>query len=326
MEDVGKSIEIVNTNNERIVSGLHTLLARQLNEKLIIGFGGYLFKSDVLRKQIKNEAQGAKVLGISSGRLSKIRVCFPSDKAEQQKIAECLSSLDALIAAQTEKIDVLKTHKKGLMQRLFPREGETAPRLRFPDYRAAGKWEKKLLGEVVEYTNGKAHEQNIDEKGKYVVVNSKFISTKGEIKKYSNTANLLANKDDILMVLSDVPNGRAIGKCFYVDSEDTYIVNQRICKLTAKSASSILLFYILDRNSYFLAFDDGAKQTNLKKNDVLECPMHLPKDEKEQKKIADCLSSLDEMIVAQTKKLNILKTHKKGLMQQLFPSPETVGV
>ena len=124
------------------------------------------------------------------------------------------------------------------------------------------------------------------------------------------------------MVLSDVPNGRAIAKCFLVDEDDKYTVNQRICKITAKSAVNVLLFYILDRNTYFLAFDDGVKQTNLKKEDVLQCPIMLPKDEDEQQRIADCLSALDARIAAQAAKIETLKQHKRGLMQQLFPAPE----
>ncbi|MCD4674165.1 MAG: restriction endonuclease subunit S [Anaerolineaceae bacterium] len=120
LEDVGKSIEIVHLNNEKLVSGLHTLLARQKKKKIIVGFGGYLFKSNRIRTQIMKEAQGAKVLGISAGRLSNIEICFPSDKKEQQKIADCLSSIDELIAAQTQKRDVLNAYKKGLMQQLFP--------------------------------------------------------------------------------------------------------------------------------------------------------------------------------------------------------------
>jgi len=120
LNDVGKSIEIVNLNNEKLVSGLHTLLARQITPKLAIGFGGHLFKSDRIRTQIKKEAQGAKVLGISSGRLSNIEICFPSNKKEQQKIADCLSALDEQIAAQSQKLEALKSHKKGLMQGLFP--------------------------------------------------------------------------------------------------------------------------------------------------------------------------------------------------------------
>lgn len=120
LDDVGKSIEIINLNNEGLLSGLHTLLARQNKSKLIVGFGGHLFKSYKIRLQIKKEAQGTKVLGISAKRLNNIKICFPQNKQEQQKIADCLSSLDDLITTQNQKLAVLKTHKKGLMQQLFP--------------------------------------------------------------------------------------------------------------------------------------------------------------------------------------------------------------
>ena len=125
LNDVGKSIEIVSLNNEKLLSGLHTLLARQKKSRLVIGFGRYLFKSSRIRAQIKREAQGAKVLGISAGRISRIDIAFPSNKEEQQKIAACLTALDDLIAAQTQKIAKLKTHKRGLMQQLFPTVDET---------------------------------------------------------------------------------------------------------------------------------------------------------------------------------------------------------
>jgi type I restriction enzyme S subunit len=121
LNDVGKSIEIVNLNGEKLLSGLHTLMARQIDKKLEIGFGGHLFKSYRIRKQIQKEAQGAKVLGISGTRISNIKIYYPENPKEQQKIASCLSSLDALITAQTEKIEQLKWHKKGLMQGLFPK-------------------------------------------------------------------------------------------------------------------------------------------------------------------------------------------------------------
>lgn len=121
MNDVGKSIEIVNLNKEKLVSGLHTLLARQKEKKLAIGFGGYLFKSDWVRKQIQREAQGAKVLGISATRISNVQIAYPKNHMEQESISLCLSSLDEVIISQTEKIKQLKQHKKGLMQGLFPK-------------------------------------------------------------------------------------------------------------------------------------------------------------------------------------------------------------
>jgi type I restriction enzyme, S subunit len=199
------------------------------------------------------------------------------------------------------------------------------PPLRFAEFRDTEGWEENIIGNVSKYENGKAHEQDIAEKGKFIVVNSKFISTDSEVKKFINTPFCIAKKGDILMVLSDVPNGRAIAKCFIVDADNLYTVNQRICKITPTKANGLFLYNILNRNPYFLAFDDGVKQTNLKNDDVLSCPIVLPKDLKEQQKIADCLSSLDDLITAESQKLDALKGHKKGLMQQLFPADgETV--
>jgi type I restriction enzyme S subunit len=251
------------------------------------------------------------------------RLAIPAP-AEQQKIAECLSSVDELMAAQARKVDALKTHKKGLMQQLFPCEGETHPRLRFPEFQNAGEWEVQRLDELARYENGKAHENDISENGRYIVVNSKFISTEGEVRKFSNEGFCVADEGDVLMVLSDVPNGRAIAKCYFVESDDLYTVNQRICRIQPTKVNGRFLFYVLDRNSYFLDFDDGIKQTNLRKEDVVGFPLCVPPQPDEQQRIADCLTSLDDLIAAQTQKHEALKTHKKGLMQQLFPSPEEI--
>lgn len=209
-------------------------------------------------------------------------------------------------------------NNKGTMEQ----KNKILPELRFPEFVKDGDWEIKTVSEVAYYENGKAHEQDIVIDGKYIVVNSKFISTDGEVVKFTNEALCLAEENDILMVLSDVPNGRAIAKCFYVDKNNLYTVNQRICKLKPFDINGKILYYLLNRNPYFLAFDDGVKQTNLKNNDVLDCPITLPKktkdSSKEQQKIADCLSSLDELITAHNDKLESLKNHKKGLLQNLL--------
>ena len=120
LADVGKSIELADLNGEKVLSGSHTILARQKKKGFIVGFAGHLFKGRMVRAQIEKEAQGTKVLQISPGRLAGIKVVFPENKAEQQRIASCLSSLDTLITAETQKLEALKIHKKGLMQQLFP--------------------------------------------------------------------------------------------------------------------------------------------------------------------------------------------------------------
>jgi len=193
------------------------------------------------------------------------------------------------------------------------------PRLRFPEFQNNGEWEVTNLGLVSDYENGKAHEQDIEDIGDFIVVNSKFISSNGEVKKYTNTAFCPAQKGDILMVLSDVPNGKAIAKCFLVEENNRYTVNQRIGRIIPQSLNSKILYYLLNRNPYLLAFDDGVKQTNLRKEDVLNCPLLIPKNPKEQQKIASCLSSLDEVIAGERQRLELLKAHKKGLLQNLFP-------
>lgn len=253
--------------------------------------------------------------------LKQKEVFFPSIKSgEQQKIADCLSFLDALIESTVQKVDALREHKKGMMQRLFPTGGKDVPDLRFPEFQGqATEWQSTLLGAVVDYENGRAHENEIDDEGDLIVVNSKFISTDGKVVKRTNTPYCLADKEDILMVLSDVPNGRAIAKCFFVDQSGKYTVNQRICRLRSKNVNSKLLFYLINRNPYFLSFDDGVKQTNLKKGEVLECPLMVPSSPIEQQKIADLLSSIDNLIIATEQRIKSLEKHKKGLMQQLFP-------
>lgn len=250
----------------------------------------------------------------------KNHIVYVPNPEEQQKIADCLSSLDELIEATAQKVETLKEHKKGLMQRLFPAEGKNVPDLRFPEFQGqATEWQSTLLGAVVDYENGRAHENEIDDEGDFIVVNSKFISTDGEVVKRTNTPYCLADKEDILMVLSDVPNGRAIAKCFFIDQSGVYTVNQRICRLRSKNVNSKLLFYLINRNPYFLSFDDGVKQTNLKKSEVLECPLMIPSSPIEQQKIADLLSSIDDLIIATEQRIKSLEKHKKGLMQQLFP-------
>lgn len=179
-------------------------------------------------------------------------------------------------------------------------------------------WNIKLLGDVASFTNGKAHENYITEHGEYIVVNSKFISTEGEVKKYSNKCYCPTSKGNVLMVMSDVPNGKAIAKCFIVDHSDKYTVNQRICSLNINKAVPKYIFYQLNRNPYYLQFDDGVKQTNLRKQDVLSCPLRIPKNEKEQQAIAEALSDVDALIASLEKLIAKKRAIKTATIQQLL--------
>lgn len=179
-------------------------------------------------------------------------------------------------------------------------------------------WEVELLPSVVDRSNGKAHEQFVVDHGRYVVVNSKFISSDGRVRKYTNKSYCLAKKDSILMVMSDLPSGKALAKCFLVDTDDRYAVNQRVCSFKAKKDLPAYLFYVLNRNAYFLKFDDGVQQTHLL-NDVFNCcPIILPPRVEEQRAIAEALGDADALISCLEKLIAKKRDLKQAAMQELL--------
>ena len=175
------------------------------------------------------------------------------------------------------------------------------PAIRFKGF--TEDWKQRKLGEVAQYRNGKAHENCIDENGKYIVVNSKFVSTDGGVKKFSNMQNEALFENELAFVLSDVPNGRAIARTFLVEESDKYTLNQRIAGITPlNEIYSYFLYILMNRHPYFLAFDDGAKQTNLSVSDVMGFEAYYPKYN-EQKKIGDYFHHLDDLITLHQRKL-----------------------
>ena len=131
---------------------------------------------------------------------------------------------------------------------------------------------KMKLNDIVTFMNGKGHEKYIEDKGTYIVVNSKYISSNGTVIKYSNSQISPVYEGMILMVMSDLPKGKALARCFVVDADNKYTLNQRIGAFTIKDKSLIttrFLYYILDRNNQLLSYDNGVDQTNLRKWDIL---------------------------------------------------------
>jgi type I restriction enzyme S subunit len=230
--------------------------------------------------------------------------------------------VDDLIAAQARKVDALKTHKKGLMQQLFPREGETQPRLRFPEFRGKGRWKNGLLGEFTEVLMCKrifAHETNPIEGVPFYKIGTlgstpdAFIARE-KFEDYRRKYNYPL-KGEILITCAGT-----VGKCLPYDGNDAYFQDSNIVwlhNLSEEVSNEFLFFHLThvnwDRlNSTTITRIYGSNLTNL--------VIAYPTNPSEQHRIASCLSSLDELITAEGQKLEGLKTHKRGLMQQLFPS------
>ena len=245
--------------------------------------------------------------------------------AEQQKIADCLSSLDELITAETQKLDALKTRKKGLMLQLFPRDGETVPRLRFPEFQDAGEWETAFGDELFDQITNKNHNSDIPVLAitqEHGAIPRNMIDYHVSVTDKSLESYKVVEVGDFVISLRSFQGGIEFSRYRGICSP-AYI----ILRLRHGHSEEYFMHYL--KTDRFIAqmtknlegLRDG-KLISYKQFSELELPIH---SRGEQQKIADCLSSLDELITAQTHKLDILKAHKKGLMQQLFPVLDEVS-
>jgi len=291
-----------------------------------------------LKKHITSGARSNGLLNISKETFFGVEIPAPS-LAEQQKIADCLSSVDDLIAAQARKVDALKTHKKGLMQQLFPREGETQPRLRFPEFQDAGEWVETPFSELCDIKHGYAFEGdffsnegeytlltpgNFYERGGYRDQGAKQKYYTGEIPR-----DYVLSYGDLLVAMTEQAAG-LLGSPILVPESGRFLHNQRLGLVTKKPEvawTREFFFHVFNTQPVRKAIHASASGAKVRHTSptkigevVVSCPTSLP----EQQRIADCLTSLDDLIAAQTQKLYALKAHKKGLMQQLFPSPREI--
>jgi type I restriction enzyme S subunit len=178
-------------------------------------------------------------------------------------------------------------------------------------------WKAVPLNVLSDFRQGKLHEPYIHEDGKFICVNSRFVSTEGKKVKFCSKNLSPVRKSDILMVMSDLPNGRALAKAFWVEGENNFALNQRVCAITPQKVDSRFLYYQLDRNPYFLAFDDGSNQTNLSNDVFKKYPVLLP-SANEQQKIANFLdhetAKIDTLIEKQQQLITLLKEKRQAVI------------
>ena len=261
-----------------------------------------LQKSDLIN-EIENSISGSEPPNLSAQQIENIIVHIPLID-EQQKIADCLSSLDSLIIAQSQKVEFLKEHKKGLLQNLFPKDGESVPKYRFSEFINDGDWEEKPLRKVCIITNGKSNAQDHDENGIYPLFD------RSEVIKKSN--NFLFDCEAVIIPGEGV---RFVPKYY----KGKFDLHQRAYALQNFKENGKFVYHFMDFTKDILASKAVLSTVLSLRLPILEnFTIKLPKP-KEQQKIADFLSSVDEEINLQSQKVETLKEHKKALLQQLFP-------
>lgn len=290
-----------------------------------------------LYQLLKKEEPSIMKLRVGSGLpniqlrdLKKHPTHIPCTQKEQQKIADCLSSIDTLIKAAENKIDELKAHKKGLMQQLFPAEEKTVPACRFPEFQNAGEWKPYKLNYFGSLFRGLTYntaDVSNDNDGIGVlrstnIQNNRLILDKDLV--YVNktcSSEQRLQKGDVVICMSNGSKA-LVGKNAELDQDIPYdLTIGAFCSIFRPK--NVFAKYLLRTDSYtkFVALAiGGGNINNLKNSDLENFIQFAPTKPEEQQKIADCLSSVDDLITAQTNRLEALKTHKKGLMQQLFPN------
>ncbi|MDX2062243.1 MAG: restriction endonuclease subunit S [Bacteroidia bacterium] len=287
----------------------------------------YLFAKNLhgkwLKKVISVGARAHGSLNVDDKDLFSIPLPFPGKLSfipEQQKIAECLSTLDELITAHSRKLAALKKYKQGLLQQLFPRPGETVPRLRFPEFEGAGEWEEVLMSQVCDFQSGFPFPSSgfNDERIGIRLARNRDLKFDDSVVFFSLEYSLefLINDGDLLVGM----DGEFIP---IVWSKGKALLNQRVGRIHSKSAHKRFLLYALARVLSKIEEETGRTTVvHLSATTFLQSTALFPSIP-EQQKIAECLSSIDELITAQAQEIEALKAHKQGLLQQLFPVAAT---
>ena len=315
----------INKVGKGIMSPLYTVFKFQKGH---IAFFEQYFQTEIWHPYLKSIANfGARFdrMNITTDGFFNMPLFVPSIE-EQQKIAECLETLDNLITAESKKLESLKAHKKGLMQQLFPQPGATTPALRFPGF--TGEWQEKPLCSLA----AKVNQKNKDFAVTRVLTNS---ATEGVVDQNAYFERDIAVKDNT--------------NNYYIVNKDDFVYNPRISSTAPVGPISINkvgkgimspLYTVFKFQKGHIAFFEQYFQTeiwhpylksianfgarfdrmNITTDGFFNMPLFVPSIE-EQQKIAECLETLDNLITAESKKLESLKAHKKGLMQQLFPQP-----
>ncbi|WP_293915519.1 MULTISPECIES: restriction endonuclease subunit S [unclassified Sphingobacterium] len=282
------------------------------------------YLSSIIQKGAKN------TINIHNDTFLSKSLILPVDKKEQQKIASCISSLEEMITAHSQKLDLLKSHKKGLMQNLFPQEGEKVPRYRFKEFENDGEWKKKPVKQVFSIFQGYAFASNdnvtsgtrwikIADVGIQEMKNDTQSFLPMEFKeKYKK---FLVKKGDYVLALTRPILNMKLKIARIDEAFNNSLLNQRVGKIVTSNDSSFV-YYLLQTTKMIENINKniaGNEPPNLSFQQIEDIEVFLPSKMIEQQKIASCLYALDELITSQTEQIEQLKQHKKGLMQGLFP-------
>jgi len=329
-EGIGTCIEIRNIGNRKVISGLHTIAIRDIENNTASGFRPYIFKNRHISLALKTIATGSKVYGISKTNLSKLEIILPPID-EQQKIARILSAYDRAIETTEKLINKKQRRKKGLMQQLLTGESRFTE---FVNSYKLGKtklgsipknWEYVEFGNIVELSKEKYNPSNNVYDFKCIEL-ANIDQETGKINGYINSSIQKSIKNRFYK--GDVLFGKLrpyLKKYWLAEFDGVCTTEIWVLKAKTKYCINKYLIYLIQQQKFIEATNrtTGTKMPRADWNYLIELPFLIP-PLAEQQKIAFVLSIADNEIKILQKQLERLKVQKKGIMQVLLTGEKRV--
>ena len=312
---VGKCSEIAGLNDEVVISGLHTIPYRPV-EKFATGYLGYYLNSDSYHNQLIPLMQGIKVTSISKSAMQDTNIIYPNSKEEQAKIGKYFITLDHLITLHQRKLDHVKDLKKSMLQKMFPKNGQLYPEVRFPEFTDA--WEQRKLGELALFNPKDELPQTFEYVDLESVVGTEMLSHRTEIKSSApSRAQRLACTGDIFY-----QTVRPYQKNNYLFemSDNNYVFSTGYAQMRP-FVDGYFLFSLIQSERFVKVVLDNCTGTSypaINVNDLAKIEVAVPSGENEAHKIGTIFRSLDHLITLHQRELDHLKLLKKGMLQQMF--------
>jgi len=274
------------------------------NSDISYNFLSIRLKSDSFIKYIMSGARGTKMPRGDINQIKEYSFYLPPTLAEQQKIASFLSSIDKKIDLTSKKLEKLKEYKKGLLQKLFPRDKEKEPEVRFPEF--SGGWVERKLGEI-----GKIYQPKTISEKEFIKDGYCVYGANGKIGYYKE----YNHKESQVIVTC---RGSTCGTINKTEEKSWITGNAMVINVDDnKEINKSFLFQILQIQN-FNKIIEGSGQPQITQKSLSAFKIPLPPTLTEQQKIASFLSSIDKKIDLTSKKLEKLKEYKKGLLQKMF--------
>ncbi|WP_405370989.1 restriction endonuclease subunit S [Nonlabens sp. Asnod2-A12] len=319
-EDIIRA-SVIENDNIIIGGDLNIIKPKELIDSTFLALS---ISNGKMYEELVRKAQGKSVVHIRNSDLEETYLIYPPLE-EQILIGDFFKNLDSLLANHNTQLKKLTNLKKAMLIKMFPQDGASVPEIRFNGF--DGEWEKCILSDVTEYHNGKGYESEQSMSGKYELINLNSISIDGGLKpsgKFINNAELTLNKDDLVMILSDVGHGDLLGRVAIIPENNKYVLNQRVALLRPElEVLPLFLYYTINVNQiYFKMQGAGMSQLNISKSSVEDFEFLYPTNREEQIKVSNYFKNFDNLINNHKEQLKKLNQIKKACLSKLFVSQE----